>query len=271
VRRPPRFRTLIAAGAASFLAGTALTGAPPAAAAGTVRVMQFNICGAICNHGVIDKAGSDNDVVDDVLRRIVDLRPAVVLLNEVCVGQFERMKSRLDGGPWKMSGVFRAQRDDNRCRSGDGFGDAVLSAGGISDRKVLPLPNPAGGEHRAVLCARTTAAGDPVLACVLHTVTGNPMKGRQVAAAARAINAEASRGAVILGGDFNTTPSGMRGLLDPDRGGRFFDVDPQRAATRGDKIDYVLFSRPHFSDPSGGPQGSRYSDHDALVGQATRR
>jgi endonuclease/exonuclease/phosphatase (EEP) superfamily protein YafD len=121
-----------------------------------------------------------------------------------------------------------------------------------------------------VLCLRTNAAGAPVLACVLHTVTGNPTKARQVAAAAAAVNAESLHGPVILGGDFNTTPGGMGALLDPARGGRFFDVDPQRAATRGSKIDYVLFDRGHFSNPSGGPQGSPYSDHDALQGQATR-
>jgi hypothetical protein len=75
----------------------------------------------------------------------------------------------------------------------------------------------------------------------LHTVTDDPIKSRQVAAAAKAANAEAGRRAVILGGDFNTRPGGMRALLDPARGGRFFDVDPERAPTPGDKIDYVLF------------------------------
>jgi hypothetical protein len=63
----------------------------------------------------------------------------------------------------------------------------------------------------------------------------------------------------------------MGALLDPGKGGRFFDVDPQRSGTRGNKIDYVLFSRGEFANPSGGPVGSRFSDHDALVGQASRR
>jgi endonuclease/exonuclease/phosphatase (EEP) superfamily protein YafD len=76
---------------------------------------------------------------------------------------------------------------------------------------------------------------------------------------------------VIVGGDFNAQPGEMAALLDAGRGGRFVDTDPQRAPTRGQKIDYVLFSRGHFSNPSGGPQTSKYSDHKVLLGQASRQ
>jgi endonuclease/exonuclease/phosphatase family metal-dependent hydrolase len=235
--------------------------------------MDFNICGAICNKGVVDKPGAGNDVVEDVRSRIVGFRPAIVTLNEVCAGQFYRLKSLLDGGVWKMSGVFRPQRHDSRCTGGGGFGDAVLTAGPVGPTEVLPLPN--GSEHRAVLCLRTSAGG-PVLACTLHLVTGKAgkegpaLKRGQLSAAARALNARAARGAVIVGGDFNVTPGEMGALLNGGQGGRFFDVDPQAAGTHGRKIDYVLFSRAHFANPSGGPHGSRFSDHKALVGQATR-
>ena len=227
--------------------------------------MQFNICGAICNHG-------GNNVVEDTRNRIVSFKPAIVTLNEVCAGQFTRLESLLEGSAWKMSGVFRPQRHDSRCPGG-GFGDAVLTAGAVGSTVVLSLPNH-GPEHRAVLCLRTSADG-PVLACTLHLVTGKAKKGSrekylQSGAAARALNAHAAGGAVIVGGDFNLVPGQMGALLDAERGGRFFDIDPQKAATRGNKIDYVLFSRSHFSSPSGGPQKSKYSDHHALGGSATR-
>jgi endonuclease/exonuclease/phosphatase family metal-dependent hydrolase len=247
--------------------------AKPAEAATPVRVLHFNICGAICNHGVVDKPGGGNDVVEDVRNRILDFRPAIVTLNEVCAGQFNRLKSLLNGGAWRMSGVFRPQRHDSRCTAGGGFGDAVLTAGAVGRTDVLPLPN--GSEHRAVLCLHTSAGG-PVLACTLHLVTGRSgkegpaLKRRQLSAAARALNARAARGAVIVGGDFNVTPGEMGALLATGRGGRFFDVDPEAAGTHGRKIDYVLFTRPHFANPSGGPQSSRFSDHKALLGQATR-
>jgi fructose-specific phosphotransferase system IIC component len=78
---PHRFpsRTLATGAALLLIGATSLTtGAEPAAASGPVRVMQFNICGAICNHGVVDKAGAGNDVVEDVRSRIVGFRPAIV-------------------------------------------------------------------------------------------------------------------------------------------------------------------------------------------------
>ena len=62
--------------------------------------------------------------MDDVRNRIVSFKPAIVALNEVCAGQFSRLKSLLGGSAWKMSGVFRPQRHDSRCPGG-GFGDGI--------------------------------------------------------------------------------------------------------------------------------------------------
>lgn len=247
-----------------------IAGTRPAVADGSVRVMQYNVCGAICNKGVVSRAGNNNDVVEDIRTRIVAARPHLVMLHEVCVGQFRRLQSLLKGGAWKMGGAFRAQRFDGRCKGG--FGDAVLTAGRVGGTEVVQLPDH-GSEDRAVLCLSTDAQG-AVLACSLHLVTGKN-KGRserfaQLAAVARAFNARAAHRAVIVAGDFNTTPGGMGALTNPARGGRFFDVDPQKAATRGNKIDYVLFDRNHFSSPSGGPATSKFSDHRVLTGQARR-
>ena len=272
--RSRRHSSALAAGL--LLAGALLFTADPerAAASGSVRVMQFNICGSICNHGMIDKPGAGNDIVEDVRNRVVRFKPDILTLNEVCVAQFDRLKSLLGNGDWKMSGVFRAQRNDRRCKGGTPYGDAVLTAGHVGKTEVLPLPN-FGGERRAVLCLHTSADG-PVLACTLHLITGRsgkegPGKKRlQMATAARALNNRAAQGPVIVGGDFNLTPGEM-GALNGGGAGRFFDVDPQSAGTHGRKIDYILFSRAHFANPSCGPEASRFSDHKVLLGQATRR
>lgn len=96
------------------------------------------------------------------------------------------------------------------------------------------------------------------------------MKARQLVAAGRLLSEAAGHGAVIVGGDFNTTPSGMGALLHPAAGGRYFDVDPQKADTHGRKIDYILFDRAHFEDPAGGPRYSPLSDHRLLLGHADR-
>jgi endonuclease/exonuclease/phosphatase family metal-dependent hydrolase len=237
-------------------------------------VLQYNFCGAICNKGVVARPGNNNDVVEDIRNRIVNARPHLVMLHEACQGQFDRLKSLLRGTAWSMDGVFRAQRQDGRCQGGSrGFGDAVLTAGHVGGREVLDLPD-LGGENRAILCLNTDAQG-PVLACTLHLVTGKAGAGKkehtlQLAAAARMLNGRASSRAVVVGGDFNAMPGRMGALLDSSRRGRFFDIDPQKAGTRGQKIDYILFSRNHFSSPSGGPVGSRYSDHKVLQGWVTR-
>jgi endonuclease/exonuclease/phosphatase family metal-dependent hydrolase len=246
----------------------------PAEAAGSVRVMSYNFCGAICNKGVVTKAGPNNDVVEDIRNRVVAVRPHLLMLQEACEGQVDRLKSLLQGSAWPMGGVFRAQRSDGRCKGGSqGFGDAVLTAGHVGARAVLDLPD-RGKENRAILCLNTDAQG-PVLACALHLVTGKGKPGKdelsqQLAAAARMLNAKAASRAVIAGGDFNVPPGRMGALINSDRGGRFFDIDPEKAGTRGNKIDYVLFSRSHFSGPAGGPVRSRYSDHKVLLGSATR-
>ena len=268
VKFPPRLLVV-----PLLLAGGLFTAkAEPAHAATPVRVIQYNICGSICHHGVIDRPGVNNDIVEDVRNRVVANRPAILTLNEVCIAQFNRLKALLSTSAWKMNGVFRAQRNDPRCKGGTPFGDAVLTAGAVGATQVFSLPN--GGERRAVLCLHTSAGG-PVLACTLHLVTGRAgregpwLKQAQLAAAARALNARAAQGAVIVGGDFNVMPAQMGSLLAPARGGRFFEADAQMAPTHGRKIDYILFSRPHFSNPSGGPQASK-SDHKVLIGQATR-
>ena len=272
VRRRVHGRVAAVGVAALVVASGLVVDTPPARAADNVRVMQYNFCGAICNKGVVARAGANNDVVEDIRNRIVAFRPHLVTLNEACQGQVDRLKSLLKSSAWPMGGAFRAQRSDGRCQGGGkGFGDAVLTAGHVGRREVLDLPD-RGGENRAILCLNTDAQG-PVLVCALHLVTGeagNDELTLQLGTAARMLHGRAASRAVIAGGDFNVSPGRMGALLDSGRGGRFFDIDPQKAGTRGNKIDYVLFSRNHFSNPSGGPVTSRYSDHKVLQGWAAR-
>jgi len=236
--------------------------------------MTYNFCGAICNKGVVSKPGNNNDVVEDIRNRILSTRPHLVMLQEACAGQYDRLKALLKGSGWSMDGVFRPQRQDGRCKgSSRGFGDAVLTAGRVGGREVLDLPD-LGSENRAILCLNTDASG-PVLACTLHLVTGRSGPGqkehqRQLSSSARLLNGRAAGRAVVVGGDFNAEPGRMAALLSSGKGGRFFDVDPRHAGTHGGKIDYVLFSRAHFSSPSGGPVNSKWSDHRILQGGAAR-
>jgi hypothetical protein len=89
MKRPLRRLVLTALAVAVGFAVT-LPSAAPARAAAPVRVMQFNICGAQCNDGVVAKPGGGHDVVDDVVARIAGFRPAIVTLNEVCAVLFDK-------------------------------------------------------------------------------------------------------------------------------------------------------------------------------------
>jgi hypothetical protein len=267
-----RVATVVSTAALAMASGLVAVPAP-AKAAEAVRVLDYNFCGAICNNGVVDRPGNNNDVVEDVRNRIVAFRPHLVMLQEACHGQVERIRTLLKGSSWRMDGIFRPQRQDGRCKGpSSGFGDAVLTVGRVGGREVLDLPD-LGPENRAVLCLNTDAHG-PVLACALHLVTGHGGAGKrehtqQLYSAARQLNSKATGRAVVIGGDWNATPGKMGPLLGP--AGRFLDVDPQKAPTRGQKIDYIGFSRSHFSKPSGGPVHSKWSDHRILQGSAIRR
>jgi endonuclease/exonuclease/phosphatase family metal-dependent hydrolase len=270
-----RKRVAAAVGTVTLLAASGLVGAPaPAAAEEPVRVMQYNFCGAICNDGVVNRPGWGNDVVEDIRQRIVATQPHLVMLHEACSSQIDRLRKLLADSDWPMDGVFRAQRQDRRCEGTDeGFGDAVFTAGEVGEPEVLDLPD-LGSEDRAILCLNTDAHG-PVLACTLHLVTGKGNAGEdehtiQLASAAAMLNYNAGWRTVVVGGDFNAMPHEMGALLADEEGGHFFDIDPEAAGTRGQKIDYVLFSRKHFSDPFGDPTESEYSDHQVLQGWATR-
>ena len=171
-----------------------------------------------------------------------------------------------------MAGVFRPQRHDGRCPGGRASATRSSPPARSGRTEVLQLPD-----------RRPGAPGDPLprhrrrrARPGLHPASrhGQGPKGKreldQLAAAARALNGRAARRAVIVGGDFNPVPGQMGALIDPARAAVLRHRPAAGAGTRGRKIDYVLFSRGHFANPSGGPQASKFSDHEALVGQATR-
>jgi heat shock protein HslJ/endonuclease/exonuclease/phosphatase family metal-dependent hydrolase len=251
------------------LTATALVAVPrPALADAKLRFFDWNICGAKCNHGDLQK------VVGDLRSRIVAFRPHIATLNEVCQSQVVRLEEVLQGSAWPMKHVFSDQRDDQRCQPVNGkrlFGDAVFSAGPLGDKKVVTLPS-SKGEHRDILCVDTRLGRD-VLACVVHLDADAPkMNARQMNAVARFVNPRAAKGPVVLAGDFNEAPFRLAQLLNPQRGGLFADLTAGKM-TRGkkQKIDYILVSRGHFSNFSGGVKGSKYSDHRVLTGSADLR
>lgn len=227
----------------------------PGRADAEIRVVSFNICGAICNQG---RVGGLVDHVRDVL---VGHRAHLAVLNEICWPQYQRLRKLLADSAHRMEGSFHAQREDRRCPGG--FGDAVLTRGAAGRAEVIRLPNR--GERRSILCV-PTHVHRRVTVCGLHLTAGNrelnARQWRKVVEWAGRLMRDTD---LVLAGDFNRDPPQMGALRssthDAGAGG---DED-----THGNRrIDFVLFERDAFGWAWADVRGSRFSDHRIVLARA---
>jgi len=238
-------------------------GTPPA----TLSILQFNMCGNAC--------GTRFAVVDDLEVEITGRarQPFVVTLNEVCRAQYDQLLAALP-----YHGHFQPTMP-NRCWDGSDYGIAVLvRSSDVGYAGSAPLPAPAGGEPRTVTCVRTTVRAEPLVACATHLDTDPANTASQVATVADHADAFRAGAAVVVGGDFNTTPA--QPALDPMRAG-FVEADAaDEAFTAGcararcgdapgyahptRKIDYVFLSRGDFTGISALVTSAPHSDHTPL-------
>jgi endonuclease/exonuclease/phosphatase family metal-dependent hydrolase len=239
---------------------------------GTLSILQFNMCGSACE--------THFAVVDDLEAEITERgrQPFVVTLNEVCRGQYDRLLANLP-----YHGHFQPTVT-NRCWDGTDYGIAVLvRSSDVEYAGSAPLPAPAGGEPRTVTCVRTALQERPLVACVTHLDTDPANTASQVAEVAMHAGTFTDGAAVIVGGDFNTTPG--RPALDPMDAG-FVDADAAADAFTGGcsrarcgdgpgyaqptrKIDYVFLSRGAFTGVSALVTSAPHSDHTPLWATAT--
>jgi endonuclease/exonuclease/phosphatase family metal-dependent hydrolase len=239
---------------------------------GALTILQFNMCGSAC--------GTRFAVVDDLESQITGHVPSpyVVTLDEVCRVQYDRL---LEDLPYH--GHFQPTVR-HRCWDGSDYGIAVLvRTSDVEYAGSAPLPAPAGGERRTVTCVRTTVPGRPLVACAAHLDTDPANTPSLVAAVADHVNAVRAGAAVVVGGDFNTTPG--RPALDPIEAG-FVEADAAHDAFTGGcsrhhcgdgpgyahptrKIDYVFLSRGDFTGISAAVASAAHSDHTPLWATAT--
>jgi endonuclease/exonuclease/phosphatase family metal-dependent hydrolase len=239
---------------------------------GTLTILQFNMCGNAC--------GTRFAVVDDLEREITGRGrpPFVVTLDEICRGQYERLLVDL-----AYQGHFQPTVR-NRCWDGSDYGIAVLvRSSEVEYVGSAPLPAPAGGEPRTVTCVRTAVQAEPLIACAAHLDTDPANTASQVAAVADHAGALRADAAVVVGGDFNTTPD--RPALDPmktefveaDAADDAFTGGCSRARCGADpgyahptrKIDYVFLSRGDFTGVSARVTSAPHADHTPLRATAT--
>lgn len=281
-----------------------------------LRFFQFNMCGSEGRRLSKDDPNGEcnaDEVTNAVLRSIVEFRPTIVTLNEVCRWQFDDLLATLGIGSWPMNGQFEAtlefsegsKRTEALCSSTDrgdsdarDFGNAVLVRGTVERDPESPYvleerPRSKGAsqvETRSMVCMISVMSDVRVRACSVHIAPGKNDKDKnkedknvkdlrktseQISEVAGRANAWVEEGyGVVIGGDFNATPSNLTTFAESDETlaeflRRFDDVDQEDRETHDEgKIDYIFLSTRYFYDISGMPTQSEYSDHDPLRGWA---
>lgn len=237
-----------------------------------LKFLEFNMYGSFGNKG--DIIGVVNAVRDTVLKD----RPDVMLFNEVCLGQADRLWEELNRRGFPTSACFGATTGRSNCTGAEGerwYGNAVFTKGpGIGEPEMIVLPNaPRRLEKRAIISMAADLYGVRASVSASHLAPRDRdevYNRLQIAELIRLQNERAEAGsAVIFGGDLNARPEQLRELGLP--GSLFQDVDHARnAPTFGrKKIDYIFLDRRYFSDLSGLVTRSKFSDHRPLKGRAT--
>jgi endonuclease/exonuclease/phosphatase family metal-dependent hydrolase len=247
---------------------------PPVGEPPELKFLEFNMYGSFGNKG--DIIGVVNAVRDTVLKD----RPDIMMFNEVCLGQADRLWSELDRRGFETSACYGATTGKSNCTGAQGaqwYGNAVYCrATGIGEPEMIPLPNPPKkAEQRAMISMVADVCGVEVSVSAVHLVPrgSNEYYNRLQITEVIRLQTEraAAGGAVVFGGDLNARPEELRQLGLP--GSLFQDVDHARnAPTFGrKKIDYIFLDRRYFSNLSGVVTRSKFSDHRPLKGRATLR
>ncbi|WP_221329325.1 endonuclease/exonuclease/phosphatase family protein [Actinoplanes sp. L3-i22] len=192
----------------------------PAHAATAVRLkgMQWNVGGG----WKYQTAGASDLLVDKIFDTIKAQDPDFVALNEICQSQYTALTKRLQNETtWPQDKTnfvrFQATRNPTASPSNpdvcdhQAVGIALLSRQPLGAADRIPLtPNPGfdKDEIRHLLCAPTTTM--PVRYCVTH-ITPKPFgtfgKIQVNEVLGHVEQFEAAGDTVLIGGDFNATPS----------------------------------------------------------------
>ncbi len=271
----------------AFLAVALLATPGRAATGGPYRILQFNFCGNADNDSC-NVEGSTGAAVDAAVSSILDFKPHVVTLNEICANQLTAMATRLKAKGFPMYLSFRStsRQSSLRCTD-DNYGIGFLSRRPMSAVGDRYLQN-AGStctlsteECRYVRCVTLTLLVATKV-CVTHIGTSG--QGPQIRQVVSLGNGYASSLPVIIAGDLNVRPDndaldiayrtgggGARGGYDEadacaDRTSQtstcnegtidVFGTDP--------KIDYVFASARDFYGLTADATSATYSDHDPV-------
>ncbi|MEX0428284.1 endonuclease/exonuclease/phosphatase family protein [Nocardioides sp. DS6] len=228
----------------------------------SLSVMTFNI------HGGVRVASPRVLDLDRIVAEIKAARPDVVLLQEI--DRHRRRSDDLDVPAVLGKRLGMASTFGLNVRHGavGEYGTAVLSRYPITATRNTPLPRPAGTQQRGLLLARISVAGQQVDIYDTHLENTSPAARRVQIARIRDLIADADH-PVILGGDFNATPTTevlrvARGFLRDS----WAEVGSGSGATHGGRhhlrIDYLLHNS-WLTPLQAQVRPSAVSDHRALL------
>ncbi|MGW6500253.1 endonuclease/exonuclease/phosphatase family protein [Nonomuraea angiospora] len=175
-----------------------------------VRALQFNMCGF---GGVPEHACATSmrdDAASATASSLLDFRPDVVTLNEVCREQYDELLSITSANGYTLHGQFTAAPDPQSTCDSSEPGNALISSTPLSNVETTPLPgDDSPSEQNNLTCADTTMRGQVVKACVTQLSDVTQARPAQAEAVAQRVNAHIDAGfPVIVGGDFQSNPDG---------------------------------------------------------------
>ncbi|WP_436536361.1 endonuclease/exonuclease/phosphatase family protein [Actinoplanes sp. HUAS TT8] len=253
-----------------------------AAAAQSVKMLSFNVCGSYqANCRPLEAADA---WADRVAQQVRDWDSDVAVFQEMCAGQRELLAHRL---PANYHIAWWTNRSgDNGCdkwlvpgvTANDDFGDAVFvrtdAATTTYTRELTELwdqgrtSSAASEEKRELLCMGAVVKGRDSLACTVHLDTVSVDQGMPEAVAQ--MNTWAAGRPIIIAGDFNADP------FDPNLGafygsgggtGAFHEVDEQDRAYFTDGCRQLAYCRSGEmttfagTDEAGNPKPARKFDY----------
>lgn len=221
----------LAAGLALAAGLFAIAPAPAAVSAGApagtppVRTISYNVCGSFFEcQSTMPLA----EWADGLQGHITDWDADVVMLQEMCKGQYDRLRAVLPGyvGVWastQKAAPEPAPGSPPKCAKwGDdtSFGQALLVKGIQSELTAMSAEVTPPGfteEKRSVVCAKAPVDGHPALVCGTHLRKDEAAQNDTPVLMER-IESWAGGLPVILAGDFNAVPHSS--MMDPVFAGR---------------------------------------------------
>ncbi|MBO0882240.1 MAG: endonuclease/exonuclease/phosphatase family protein [Mycobacterium sp.] len=175
------------------------------------RIFQFNMCGA----KQIPTPGCASQVPDNavpaVVSSVLDFKPDVITLNEICQSQFQQLRDTLNANGYAVSADFSTTRiPEPKCGNDPllgGLGNAILSHTQLSNSEETMLPSAGESETYNLSCDETELRGQTVKACVTQLSNAADVRSEQATAVARQVAGYRDAGfPVIVGGDFEARP-----------------------------------------------------------------